>query len=688
MSNIVIDIAAQFTGKKAFDKSEKAVNKLGKTLKKAVIGVGLTKVLTDSVKAFAADEKAAANLANTLQNLGLATFTASVESMIDKIQLATGIMDDELRPAFQTLVTSTGSAIKAQELLKLALDVSAGSGKDLASVSSDIAKVIAGNTKGLGKYSLGLSKAEIAILSTDDALKILMGTFSGASEKASKTFGASMLRIKAAVESAKESLGAGLVDGLMTATGSANIEELQQNILDFGVSAGNTFRKLGEIVRENLGLLKTLGVTFAAIWTAAKVAAGIEAIIILITRLNKAYKYLRATSVGAAIAQMAVLNPVGALAWGATLVAAITVAVRSLDLLTDKFNGASDAADNLAKPRIYGGIYADKYLKEKAAFEKKQIADQLARDKAAAAAKIKADKLAAANKAKLSKAAANFDLNKIQIAAALRATYDKDERLRLLAMQEIENDNGEAALKYIEQLALLTKEQQTDKLNGINAISQSELNSINKILLDELTRISSTKMSQEAADAARAEAYRQYNAAIISSGGLAAANFYTEKTQTDLLKIAKLAALHDVATAQATLDILNYTTQTDIIARIAAAQKMADDAKYAALQDYLALLAKPLPTPGVSGNDGGGGGGGSQGPKFGIGGQPIWDDGMGGPGYGTGLGTGTGSVDNSVTIVVEGSVLDGEDFSDIINRAMLDNIRRGLSQFPAGTLPG
>ena len=286
MSNIVIDIAAQFTGQKAFNKSEQAINKLGKSLKKAVIGVSISKVLMDSVKAFAEDEKAAANLANTLQNLGLATFTASVESMIDKTQLATGVLDDELRPAFQKLVTSTGDAIKAQELLKLALDVSAGSTFDLATVSSDIAKVVAGNTKGLSKYALGLSKAEIAVLSTNDALDILMGTFSGESEKASKTFGASMLRIKAAVEGAKESLGAGLVDGLMTATSSANIEELQQRILDFGVSAGDAFRKLGTVVRENLGLLKTLGVTFAAIWTAAKVVAGIEAIIIIITKLT------------------------------------------------------------------------------------------------------------------------------------------------------------------------------------------------------------------------------------------------------------------------------------------------------------------------------------------------------------------------------------------------------------------
>lgn len=144
------------------------------------------------------------------------------------------------------------------------------------------------------------------------------------------------------------------------------------------------------------------------------------------------------------------------------------------------------------------------------------------------------------------------------------------------------------------------------------------------------------------------------------------------------------AAIDKAAAAQATVDILNYTTQKTIIERIAAAQKIADDAKYQALVDYLALLAKPIQMPVIEpppGSD-------PKKPRFGVGGQPIWDDGMGGPGYGTGLGTGTGSVDNSVTIVVEGSVLDGEDFSDIINRTMLDNIRRGLTQFPAGSLPG
>jgi hypothetical protein len=192
-------------------------------------------------------------------------------------------------------------------------------------------------------------------------------------------------------------------------------------------------------------------------------------------------------------------------------------------------------------------------------------------------------------------------------------------------------------------------------------------------------------MSEEEAAAARAAAYAKYNAAIIASGGLAAANFYTEKTQIELLTIAKIAALDTVAEAQATMDILNYTTQTSIIARIAAAQKLADDAKLAALKAYITEASKPITqvitTERVT-IGGGGGGSAAPSPMY-----PSWaaaEDMF--PIIPTG--TRTGSIDNSVTVVVEGSVLNGDDFSDIVNRAMLDAQRRGLSQFPAGSLPG
>ena len=309
-------------------------------------------------------------------------------------------------------------------------------------------------------------------------------------------------------------------------------------------------------------------------------------------------------------------------------------------------------------------------------------AAQLKADKAAAAARIKAAKLVAANDLALKKAASVFDISKIQIAAALKATYDKDERLRLLAMQEIENDNGEAALKYLEQLKLLTQEQQTNKLAGITAISESELSSINNLLLAELKRISTTEMTESEAAAARQEAYAKYNAAIIASGGLAEANFYTEKTQAKLLEISKLAGIDNVAAAQATYDTLNYTTQVEIIARIAAAQKLADDAKMAALKSYLALLATPvtMPTPVAPPSESTG----PKPPKFGVGGQPIWSWESG---YDTASSSSSGSTgDTSVNITVEGSIFDGTDFIEIVNGAMLNAQRQGLTRLPAGAI--
>jgi len=455
MSNVVIDIAAQFTGKKAFTASEKAINNLSRSIKRAALGGGIATLMASSVKAFAEDEKAAAMLGNTLKNLGLETFTARVEAMIDKTQLATGVLDEQLRPAFQKLVTSTGDAIKAQELLKLSLDVSAGSGNDLVTVASDIANVMAGNNKGLKKYALGLSAVELKTMSATEVQLKFLEVYGGASEKASKTFAGSLARIKASAEMARESLGKGLVDGLMVATGSQNIDELQKKILDFGKSAGNTFKTLGGLVRDNLGLLKSLAITFAAIWTAGKVIAGITAVQKIIKALTASYKLLRATAVGTAIAQAAVLNPLGAIAYGAALVATITAATISIDKLGDAFGSADDEANKLLNTtkaignfQMSTGTMLDLGAINRnvdAIYLKKAAAAKLKADKAAAAAKIKADNLAAANAAKLAKAGSIFDLDKIQIEAALKGKISEEEKTRLLLMRAIiEEDTATA----------------------------------------------------------------------------------------------------------------------------------------------------------------------------------------------------------------------------------------------------
>jgi hypothetical protein len=640
--SVRIDIAAEFTGKKAFKQADTATAKLTKSVKSLAGGLGIafgTKAVINfgkqAVKAFAEDEAAASRLSNAVDNLGIGFANVDISKFIADLERSAGIADDILRPAFQGLLTQTGSLVQSQKLLNDAITISRASGIDLATVSEDLAKGYVGITKGLAKYNTGLTKAELSSKSFNEILGTLLKQSAGAANDYLGTTAYSMDVLGVATSNASEIIGGGLIDAFAAVAGGTEASDAAYVIELVATAIANVTRATGGAVGAIPTLIKNLKNLPKSIFLGF---AGAQAGVKLTPKEKPEPK-------------------------------------SALEISKE------EQAKRLAK------LEADaaKRAKLLAALQNKQL-DNAKKQEAAEKKRLLLEKA----KAALSKAAAVFDLNKIQIAAALKATYDKDERLRLLAMQEIENDNGEAALKYIEQLKLLTAEQQTNKLTGITTISETELSYINQLLLDELDRIKNTKMSQEEADAARAEAYRKYNAAIIASGGLNDAKFYTEKTQIELLDIMRRAAIDKAASAQATVDILNYTTQKTIIERIAAAQKIADDAKYKALQDYLALLAKPLPNPGLQGGDNGGGGSGGPGGglTFGPGGQPIWDDGMGGPGYGTGQGMGTGSVDNSVTIVVEGSVLNGDDFSEIINTTMLDNIRRGLTQFPAGTLPG
>ena len=642
MSNIVIDIAAQFTGKKAFSSTEKAVNNLAKSIKRAALGGGIATLMASSVKAFAEDEKAAAMLGNTLKNLGLEAFTASVESMIDKTQLATGVLDEQLRPAFTKLVTSTGDAIKAQELLKLSLDVSAGSGNDLVTVASDIANVMAGNNKGLKKYALGLSAVELKTMSATEVQLKFMKVYGGASDKASKTFAGSMARIKASAEMARESLGKGLVDGLMIATGSQNIDELQKKILDFGKSAGNAFKTLGGLVRDNIGLLKSLAVTFAAIWTAGKVIAGITAVQKIVKALTATYKLLRATAVGAAIAEAAVLNPLGAIAWAGTLVATITAATISIDKLGESFGGASDAADELAKPRIFGGVYADKYLKDKAAAEAKAIKDKLLKEKAAAKAladaKAKADKKAQADKEKLAKAGSVFDIEKIQLAAALKGKISEEEKTRLLLLQAIANEDAKKA------------DDLTKKLK--------EIQDRNVEIAQTLAGISQT------------------------SNPFAAWGTSLTQTLTALRELPPIIDAAGNATARAKIfipdePILSEYDGTNAAALAAAAQAAADLAAQAAIDATSEALASQTITDAIAAAALAGGflSGGS---------SSMFNPNGTTPGSSAGYGIINNMVDINVNI---DGMIDLDNFGDVFNQAMLNAIRKGLPQGIAGQLP-
>jgi hypothetical protein len=219
----------------------------------------------------------------------------------------------------------------------------------------------------------------------------------------------------------------------------------------------------------------------------------------------------------------------------------------------------------------------------KANYDRTKAARALAKAQADAAAK----KLAADKKsADLAKANSVFDLGRISIAAALKATYDQDTKLRLLAMQAIENDNGEAALGYLNQLNILQDAVQANKLAGIRTVSQASLDALNKMLLDELAAIDKTKMAEADKDIAKDAAFKKYNDAIVKQGGLAAANEYSERTQIDLTSIAKLAAVAGYGAALATLNTVMVANEL----AISTTQSANDLKRYDDLKSYIKLL--------------------------------------------------------------------------------------------------
>jgi hypothetical protein len=630
--SVRIDIAAEFTGKKAFKQADTATAKLMKSVKSLAGGLGIafgTKAVINfgkqAVKAFAEDEAAALRLSSAVDNLGIGFANVDISKFIADLERSAGIADDILRPAFQGLLTTTGSLVQSQKLLNDAITISRASGVDLATVSQDLAKGYVGITKGLAKYNTGLTKAELSSKSFNEILGTLLKQSAGAADDYLGTTAYSMDVLSVATSNASEIIGGGLVDAFAAVGGGTEASDAAYVIEAIATAIANVTRASGAAV----GVIPTL-----------------------IKNLKNLPRNIFEGFAGAQVGRK--LTPTPKVTKTPSEISKEEQAKRLAKLEADAAKRAK-ALEVLQNKQLANA-------KKQAELEKKRL-------------------LAEKAKAALSKAAAVFDLNRIQIAAALKATFDKDERLRLLALQEIENDNGEAALKYIDQLKLLTQEQQTNKLAGITAISESELASINNLLLAELKRISTTEMTESEAAAARQEAYAKYNAAIIASGGLAEANFYTEKTQAKLLEISKLAGIDTVAAAQASYDILNYTTQTEIINRIAAAQKLADDAKLKALKDYLALLATPvvMPTPVAPPSESTG----PKPPKFGVGGQPIWSWESG---YDTASSSSSGSSSSSVTVIVEGNVLDGDDFTEKVNTALLNANRQGLSRSPAGFL--
>ena len=215
--------------KKSLDTGSKEVqgfgSKLGDFSKKAGLAFAAAgaaaavyagKLAIDGVKSAIADQVAQEKLATTLRNVTGATNNQlkSVEDYITKASLAYGVTDEDLRPSLERLTRATNDVKKAQELQTLAIDIAAGSGKSLETVSNALAKAQEGNTTALGKLGVGLSNAQLKTLSMDEITKKLGDTFENQASVKAATFEGKMDRLRIAFDEGKETVGAFILDAI------------------------------------------------------------------------------------------------------------------------------------------------------------------------------------------------------------------------------------------------------------------------------------------------------------------------------------------------------------------------------------------------------------------------------------------------------------------------------------------
>ena len=381
---------------KSVQSLDKRIKNLGRTLGLTLGATAMVAYGKAAVKAFAADEAAAKRLATAVDNLGLSFFKADVETFIGNLEKSASIADDVLRPAFQSLLTTTGSLTKSQELLNNAIQISRASGVALGTVIEDLNKGYVGVTRGLIKYNTGLTRAELQTKSFNEILGIVLAKSAGSAQAYLETTSFKLDALTLAGENAKETIGAGLVDAFARLGG--------------GSSTADAVQAIDSIAKGINGITKAAGT-----------AVG------LVTKLYKGLDFL-------------------------TTFGGLTGASGSIGEAYARLEARNDARGKSARSASPAGVFARtkqqrdaeaaaaKRAKELAALTKKQVTSQ----KALTAEQKKQNAL--------KKAGTVFDLDQIQLVAALKGKLSEDEKMRVQAQLALLNGNEAVATRLTNQI--------------------------------------------------------------------------------------------------------------------------------------------------------------------------------------------------------------------------------------------
>lgn len=235
----------------------------------AAAGAFAAKLAVDGVKAAVEDEAAVAKLATTLKNLGFDDQLDPLEKWIAQVEVSAGVVDNDLRAAFERLVRSTGDVQEAQKALTIAVDISASKGKDLSMVADSLGKAYDGQVTSLQRLGLGLSNATILSRDMDAVTSELQTLFAGQAAAAAQTYQGQLDRLGIAFDNLQESFGTGFLNALGDTNSATDsfmdlLADLQPAIEKVGESIGTVVEALAgneglqdQVIEsaDNLGVL-------------------------------------------------------------------------------------------------------------------------------------------------------------------------------------------------------------------------------------------------------------------------------------------------------------------------------------------------------------------------------------------------------------------------------------------------
>jgi hypothetical protein len=376
IGSVIARIITQYSdkGSKA---AQRDITKLGKQFDEfgkrafkafAVAGVAAAtfavKIGKDAVEGAIEDQKAQAALALALRNTTNASdaVVASTVQYLDKLELATGVNNNELIPSLQRLVTATGDVTQAQQLQALALDVSAGTGRSLAQVTESFARALGGSLTALRRIAPTLDENIIKNKDLSAAFEQLSAIYGGQAATRAETFEFKMLRLSLAFDQVLDSLGYALIPVLENFIGyiqtqvlpvldawvGANKDDIAnslQSVIENSIKAGKAIARFVGFISDNLQVIKNFGALLFGIFVGAKVYAGITAITAAITLLRAAFVKQAAAAGTAAVATAAATGGASLLTAGAAIVAFTAATGIALGAL----NKIQDATDKTAK---------------------------------------------------------------------------------------------------------------------------------------------------------------------------------------------------------------------------------------------------------------------------------------------------------------------------------------------------